>query len=364
MAIYLASLVVLTACGGDSSPTPPPTVIEKSQCLSASKWSYSAEGMVRSTAAFDDNFVYFSDGEGNLYSVDKLTGALNWQIKLSGSLDTKLVIADSALLVTSDAGQFIAVDLSDGNELWRVELGKMQRSEYDYHISSPVVHDGKAFIGKETGELVGIDLTSGEVVWQVELSSPSHTQPVISAGNICLSSMTDLSCVNLASKELMWSEAIQWPSSPASDGSSIIVGSRESYAIYSFDLATGELLWEEPVVDWAPGDPIIVEDTVYIGSSDNHAFLAIELESGERLWRADTVANVFTKAAIAGESIIFSSGYAYNTPGFGVVNSVDFNGETLWSLPGCNFFSSPVVDGSTIYIGSDDGYFYALDVNN
>jgi len=363
--LNLASLVMLQACGGDSSPTPPePTVIEKSQCLTSSKWSYSAQGAVRSTAVIDDYSAYFSDSAGGLYSVDKITGLLNWQVTLTGALDSKLVLINSMLLVTSDAGQLHAISSVDGSTLWQTELGKMQRSEYDYNISSPVVHDGKAFIAKEDGELIGIDLTSGQVVWQVNLQSPSHSKPVINNGNICVSSMTDLSCIDIESAELLWQQVLDWPSSPATDGSTIVVGSRWDYGVYAFDLLTGQQLWKHDVVDWAPAEPIINNGITYIGTSDNHAFLAIDMEKGERLWRAETVANVFTKAVIADDSIIFSSGYAYNTPGFGVVKSVDFNGETLWSIPGCNFFSSPVVDGASVYIGSDDGYFYALDVLN
>jgi outer membrane protein assembly factor BamB len=362
---FLYSLL-LVGCDGNGDPnTPPaPSVDEKVPCLTSSTWSYSAAGKVRSTAAVDADFVYFGDSEGNLYSVNKVSGELNWQVSFKGAFDSKLVLVESTLLAVSDDGQLLAVDVSDGSEVWQTEIGKMSRSEYDYNISSPTIHDGKAFIGQENGDLIGVDLRSGEIVWQVNLLSPSHSQPIIVDGSVCISSMTDLSCVDLSTKNIIWSQTLDWPTSPASDGTSLIVGSRWDYGVYSFDLKTGVQNWKHTVVDWAPAEPIIHENIIYIGSSDNHAFLAIDLKNGERLWRAEAIANVFTKAVIFANSIIYSSGYAYNTPGFGVVKAVDFEGEDLWSLPGCNFFSSPIIDESSIFIGSDDGYFYSLDVDN
>jgi outer membrane protein assembly factor BamB len=357
--------IILLGCDGESNTTAPdPTPLIQKQCLSGENWTYAAKGTVKSTAVTDSFDVYFGDSEGNAYSLNKITGELNWQVFLGGALDSKFSLINSILLIVSDKGQLHALNATDGSQIWQTELGDVSRSEYDYNIASPVVADEKVFVGKENGELSGFDLMTGQVKWQVNLQSPAHSLPVVRNGQICVSSKTDVSCSDIENEKLIWSKDIDWPSSPATDGQSVIVGSREDYAIYSFDFSTGEQIWKHDVVDWAPGEPIIDNGNIYIGTSDNYAFLSLSLNTGERQWRADTVANVFTKAAIHDESIIFSSGYAYNTPGFGVVGAVDFHGESLWSLPGCNFFSSAIVDGKSIYIGSDDGYLYSLDVNN
>ncbi len=189
---------------------------------------------MRSSAVVDESKVYFGDSEGSLFALNKLNGDEVWQVYLGGSLDSKILLSEDTLLVTSDAGQLFAIDITNGEQIWQVELGQMVRDEYDYHTSSPEIFDGRAYISMESGELIGIDLASGEITWQVNLWTPSYTQPVISAGNICVSSMTELTCVDLASKKVSWSEKIDQSTSPASDGSSIIVGSRWDYAIYSF----------------------------------------------------------------------------------------------------------------------------------
>jgi len=360
----LASLLLLGCNDSGPKSAPPPNISERAACLATFNWAYQASGKVRSTAVVDERFVYFSDSDGNLYSVYKHSGELNWQVSFKGSLDSKLVLTDDTLLVTSDAGQLIAVASKNGKLKWQAEIGAILRPEYDYNISSAVVHDGLAYIGQENGSLVGIDLVSGEITWQVDLLSPAHSQPLISDGSICISSMTELSCIDIETKEIQWRQPLDWPNSPASDGDIIIVGSRWDYGIFAFDLKTGQQRWKYTIVDWAPSEPIIQEGITYIGTSDNYAFFAIDNETGERLWRAETIANVFTKAVIADDNVIFSSGYAYNSPGYGVVKAVNLQGETTWSLPGCNFFSSPIVDASSIYIGSDDGYFYSLNINN
>lgn len=362
---YLAYtlLGLLSGCQESDSPEPPPPNLPiASACVDDAKWAVQGKGNVRSTAVVIDDAVFFGDSHGNLYSVNKVNGAINWQVALEGALDSKLQQYKSNIVVSSDAGILYSVNKDSGELSWQSQLGKVQRREYDYNIASATIYQETAIIGTESGEVLGIDLDNGAVSWTTQLFDAIHSVPLVTDDIICVSSVTDLSCLDSQSHALKWRINLDWPSSPTSDGQHVYVGSRWDYGVYAFAIESGEQVWKQDVVDWAPGEPVVNNDVVYIGSSDNHAFLALDALSGERLWRVDTVANVFTKAALFDSGLIFSSGYAYNNPGFGIVKAVDFSGDELWSVTGCNFFSSPIIDEQSVFIGSDDGFFYAIDL--
>ncbi len=198
----LLSAFFLSSCGSDKEKIPPaPSYTTKSSCLDTRQWAFEAKGTVRSTALVEQNFVYFGDSEGNLYSLNQATGTLNWQIELEGALDSKIQLVDDKLLITSDAGKLSAVNPIDGSLQWQTEIGAMLRTEYDYNISSPIVKDKRAFIGQENGSLVGVNVENGEQNWKVDLTSPAHSQPIIVGETICVSSTTDLTCIDIPTKK-------------------------------------------------------------------------------------------------------------------------------------------------------------------
>jgi len=360
---YIISLsFIFAGCNSEHTKPAETEIKEPTPSVELANWSFHANDQVRSTALLAESFIYFGDNGGNLYKLDKLTGEQVWQTKLEGEIDTSLVNYEDTLFVSTSQGILYALNMATGYEVWRTEADPLRRLEYDYFSASPLVYENTVYLPTDNGKLSGFDLITGEKNWEVQLSEPAHSQAIIAKENICLSSMTRLTCIGIEDRTVLWDIDIDWPSSPAINGDNIVVGSRWDYGIYSIDINTGIMQWKQDVVDWAPGKPTIYNGTVYIGSSDNHAFLALNATSGERMWRAESVANVFSRAFVNDEIIVFSSGYAYNTPGFGVVKVLNHAGETIQSIAGANFFSSPIVENKTIYIGSDDGYFYSIDI--
>lgn len=183
-----------------------------------------------------------------------------------------MVLTDNILLVTSDEGFLIAVDPTGGSMNWQAEVENMLRTEYDYNISFAVLYEGLTYNGKENGSLVGVDLFSDELAWQVDFISPAQSQPLFIGDTICNGSMTELSCIDIKTKNILWRQSLDWPNSPVSDGDIIVVGSRWGYGVFAFDLNTREQRWKYSIVDWAPSELVIQVGITYIGKSDNNAF--------------------------------------------------------------------------------------------
>ncbi|AZK45121.1 PQQ-binding-like beta-propeller repeat protein [Paenibacillus lentus] len=204
----------------------------------------------------------------------------------------------------------------------------------------------------------------------------------------------------------------------------LYVGSYDG-KLYALNSKTGKLKWTFKTGGAIASSPTIGADgTVYIGSGDGKLYAldpnAADDDDREK-WSFATGDRIYSSAAIGQDGIIYVSSYdgkiyaldpdadhgqreiwsyeiggqidsspavgvdgtIYVGSGNGIFYALDsdaqdeaqrlkwsFEPETaeecLWMMDGpCSFYSSPAIsaDGSMIYVGSDDGYVYALDPN-
>jgi outer membrane protein assembly factor BamB len=152
---------------------------------------------------------------------------------------------------------------------------------------------------------------------------------------------------------------------------------------------TGLFRGEAPVtftrVKWAfatkgqvLSSPAVVDGTVYVGSTDAHVY-AIEAASGGEKWKFQTKARVVSSPAVANGVVIVVSydGNVYALDAQSGKPRWQFasEGERRFAAPGIHgglpkemqpdpfdfFLSSAAVANGIAYIGSGDGYVYALD---
>lgn len=69
--------------------------------------------------------VYFGSGDGNVYSLNAASGALNWQFKTGDVVHASPAIADGTLFIGSWDSFFYAIDTSTGKEKWRFKTEKI-----------------------------------------------------------------------------------------------------------------------------------------------------------------------------------------------------------------------------------------------
>jgi len=169
-------------------------------------------------------------------------------------------------------------------------------------LSSPAVADGKVIFGSLVGSFFAVDATSGAPVWR-------------------LSTGTD--------RALPWGHESGdfYTSSPVVDGATAVFGSGDG-SVYAVDVNDGRERWHFATHGRVRSSPAIDGGIVFVGSQDGSIY-AIDLESGQLRWRYDT------------------EGSTLNSAQFG------FDRRTIQS--------SPAVAEGAVYVGSRDGYLYALD---
>jgi eukaryotic-like serine/threonine-protein kinase len=127
-------------------------------------------------------------------------------------------------------------------------------------------------------------------------------------------------------------------SSPVIEGTAIYFGSDDGN-IYSIDAETGRQIWKHPTGGPVPSTPAVVEGTVFVTSYDGKLY-ALNAKTGGTKW----------KFATSGERRFEAKG----------LDGIEPKNQTI-ADPFDIFLSSPVVANGTVYFGSGDTNFYAVD---
>jgi polyvinyl alcohol dehydrogenase (cytochrome) len=160
------------------------------------KWEVTTGGDVSATPAVDGQQVYVPDWAGNLYAVNRTTGAVVWQKKIAdltgvpGDLaratpafsDTALVIGDQGASL-GGGGWVVAVDKATGNLLWRTQIETHPAAVI---TQSATIFDGVVYVGTSSqeearaafglpcctfrGSVVALDLASGAILWKTYMT--------------------------------------------------------------------------------------------------------------------------------------------------------------------------------------------------
>lgn len=108
------------------------------------RWTFSADGSVRSSPAVIGGLVYIGGG-ATLYAVDASAGEPVWSFDTKGAIHSSPAVIDGTVCVGTRGDRVYAVDASDGTEQWVFETNG----------SIPAVGDA-VYIGGNDGRLYAI----------------------------------------------------------------------------------------------------------------------------------------------------------------------------------------------------------------
>jgi polyvinyl alcohol dehydrogenase (cytochrome) len=169
-------------------------------------WAFTTGGDVSATPAVDGNAVYVPDWAGNLYAVNRNTGALIWKAsipaasgipfdkaRVTPTVTDNLVIVGTqgSILVPGGGpgGKVLAFDKLTGALRWSTQA--------DSHMAaiitqSATVYDGRVYVGVASqeealaafvpgyqlsfrGSMLALDLATGQILWKTYLLPTGYT---------------------------------------------------------------------------------------------------------------------------------------------------------------------------------------------
>ena len=103
-------------------------------------------------------FVGTALGEVRALTLD---GLVLWSTDVGDSVATKPAVVDGVLVVGSEGGDVVGLDVDDGTERWRTGTG-------DPVVSWPAAGDHEVVIGSDDGKVRAVDVEDGSVRWSYE----------------------------------------------------------------------------------------------------------------------------------------------------------------------------------------------------
>ena len=222
-----------------------------------------------------------------------------------------------------------------GGLQWRVQTGGMVQS-------SAALHDGTLYIGSGDGLLYALDARTGAHRWQFRTGRAISSTPAVADGLVFVGSRDNTFwAVDARTGKERWrletGRDIPFPwgfesgdlytSSPTWAGGTLYFGSGDGH-VYAVDPRSGRTRWRFATGGRVRASPAVADGRVYTGSADGTLY-ALDAKSGRELWRFDT------------------EGHTLESGKFG------FDRRTIQA--------SPAVADGRVFIGSRDGFLYAVD---
>ena len=348
------------------------------------EWKYETSGMVYASPVLSGGVVYIGSMDSIFYALDAKSGREKWRFHSGNTIQSSAATYIN-LVIFGNGNKLFA--LTTGGKLkWSLRLCEdvinNQMDPWDFHHSSPCIHEGMVFIGTEKGMLLGLDAKSGEVVLRSQTLSEYtiRTTPVVS-GDLVMYGDWDgvFYATHISNGTLAWKYDTKtdgtFPWVNAIHGTPLVSNGHVFFAgrscrLYSLDIRTGKKKWHysSPSDQWLLGGPEIADGIVYQGSSDQLLFHAIDAASGDLRWTADMDGRTWGSARVKGDRVYQGANSFYTIDAksgeilqqylFPKVHEEKKYGEYLDRT--ANFHSSPLLYDGMIILGSDDGHIYAI----
>jgi glucose dehydrogenase len=315
-------------------------------------WTYEAGDSIDSSAAIVGGTVFVGSQKGELAALNLENGAVYWKYSTGAPIGESSPAFSSGVVYIGDlAGVLHAVNASNGSRLWTAKVGNEIKS-------SPVVVGDRVLIGSYDQNLYCLSTKSGAVIWKFRTEGPVHSTPGVSGGLAFIAGCDEVfRGVRISDGKEMFSV-----SSGAYTGASpALRGGAAYYGTFNNEVLMVSL--KDHQIGWRYQHPqrqfpfyssaAVLANRVVIGGRDK--LVHCLSSTGKRVWTFATRARVESSPAIASGRVFIGS----NDGRFYVLNLN--TGAKLWEFnAGAALASSPAVANGRIVIGSQDGRLYCF----
>jgi outer membrane protein assembly factor BamB len=254
-----------------------------------------------------------------------------WSINTHALIEFPPALANGVAYVVNKYGNARAVRLRDHKILWERVVDRRLSGPPTF-VTAPVYHRGRIYLAYLNGDLVALDAATGKPDWKRNLHA--HLE-----------------------------------SSPLAVGDSLYLGDDKTNLL-ALRASDGRTRWQFNSPGAIKASPSYHDGRVYVADYQA-AMFCVDAGSGKLLWRTNT-----SKVQPFGDGGFYSSpavafGHVYAARDDGTVYSFDEkSGRVAWFFQTNNFiYGSPAVahvpgTPPSVYIGSYDEHFYALDASS
>jgi len=224
--------------------------------------------------AFNESRGYFPIEGDRLAAYELDTGKELWTVP---ARTQSRPAAGEGLVFIAQPEALAALRETDGSEAWRLPLTD--------RLAAPLVWDNGWLIASITsGTLVAIRSSDGEVIWRQDVGSEIRARPALAADRVYVGGADRVIALQVESGERLWERRL---GGPANDmlalDDRIYVGSDDNF-LYCLMARDGEIDWRWRTGGDVIGVPLADDHRIYFVSRDN-LLRALDRRSGAQRWK-------------------------------------------------------------------------------
>ncbi len=315
-------------------------------------WTYEAGDSIESSAAIVGGTVFMGSQKGELVSLNLENGQVYWKYQTGSPIGESSPTYNNGTVYIGDLGGVLhAINASDGKGLWTFKTGSEIKS-------SPVVVGDRVLIGSYDENLYCVSTRNGSVIWKFKTNGPVHSTPGIFSGMALFAGCDEMfRAIRIADGKEMFSVSSDayTGASPAIRGNSAFYGTFNN-EVLMVSLTAHRVGWryEHPQRKFPYYSSVAVTTTSLVVGGRDKLVHGISL-TGKGIWNFATRARVESSPAIADGRVFVGS----NDGRFYVLNLS--NGAKVWEFnAGAPLSASPAIAKGRIVIGSQDGRLYCF----
>ena len=240
-----------------------------------------AEVLARPVSSADKLIIHTANG--NLQALNRNTGADEWDVMLevpplSLRGNSTPTIAHGAAIFGDDTGHVNAYYINNGQLIWQQRIsqpsGSTEIAKLNDVDSTPVIEGNLAYAIGYNGNVVALDLSNGQIVWRKEMGS-THSFVVDSQQLFVVDQNDNVRAVSKNGGAILWTQASllhRQLTDPVIYENYIVVGDFEGY-LYWLDKDNGEIVAKTQVSSSGLiSKPLVVDNKIVVQAKNGDIY--------------------------------------------------------------------------------------------
>ena len=199
--------------------------------------------------------VIVGSESGTVYSLDRDSGQIEWQVSTDGAVKGGLALDDGVLYGANYAGQVFALRASSGAYVWQSSTQGLSLGRGGPVYSTPAVAFGRVYLGSIDGRVYSFDQDNGELLWSHSTGDWVYAAPAVA--------------------ETKRAEP------------TVYVGSKDQ-DFYALDAETGEVRWQKDLGGIVLGAASVLGEVVYVaGIGPNIGTFGFDAKTGNKVFESE-----------------------------------------------------------------------------
>ena len=246
-------------------------------------WEKPVRGEVLARPVSSADKLIIHTANGNLQALNRNTGADEWDVMLevpplSVRGNSTPIIAHGAAIFGDDTGHVNAYYINNGQLIWQQRIsqpsGSTEIAKLNDVDSTPVIEGNLAYAIGYNGNVVALDLSNGQIVWRKEMGS-THSFVVDSQQLFVVDQNDNVRAVSKNGGAILWTQAgllHRQLTDPVIYENYIVVGDFEGY-LYWLDKDNGEIVAKTQVSSSGLiSKPLVVDNKIVVQAKNGDIY--------------------------------------------------------------------------------------------